>query len=670
MKQNEVKTKVKQTITVDGKSFRDLNGNGVLDPYENWELSTEERVEDLLSKMSLEEKAGMMMISSQFMPGSDRIPGGKEATVTDESGLLNTKDVELKYHPFLKPGDDGYEFEQPLLYSAGTKKAIHELHNRYFIVRDNPKAKDLAKWTNKIQEIAESSRLGIPAIMTSNPRNHIGHLYHGMMEASGEFSLWPGELGLAATHDAELVKEFGQIAAKEWRSAGLHKMYGYMADIATDPLWMRYNGTFGEDPNLAAAMTRAVVEGFQGEKLNKNSVALTIKHFPGGGARHQGHDPHYPWGSFNPYPTKGSLYEYHIPPFKAAIDAGTSSIMPYYAFPSNQHSAEQLPNGEQFEEYGFAYNKRIVKDILRDELGFNGYINSDTGIVNMMPWGVEHLSKVERYAKALKAGVNMFSDEADPSSLIQSVKGGYVSESLLDQSVRYLLSEMMELGLFDNPYVDEQEAQEIADSANSQLKADYAHQKSLVLLRNDNQSLPLPANIKLYIEVVKHDQQDEERNKVIKAFGQQAENVNIVENIEEADYALVVVVPTGIADRPDTPLTIKVDHETGVDVDRIKAIEKQKPTILAVNMMNPWAIGEIEQDAVATFATFGVKYEALAATLTGQSKPSGKLPFTIPKSQEIVEQTPGDIPGHKKGEHYVYTDKHHNRYLFGFGLSY
>ncbi|GAB3059551.1 glycoside hydrolase family 3 protein [Virgibacillus ainsalahensis] len=669
-----VDTRVKDILTVDGKQFRDLNGNGVLDPYENWEIPIEERVKDLVSRMTLEEKAGLMTISSQYMPGSDRIPSGGKSTETDESGLLSETDVLIKTHPFLQPGDDEYELPKPLLYNAGTTKGILDLNLRYFIVRDNPNAADLATWTNKIQEVAEQSRLGIPAVMVSNPRNHIGHLYHGLMEATGEFSVWPGELGLAATADAKVMKEFAQTAAREWRAAGLHKMYGYMADVATDPLWMRFNGTFGEDPNLAAEMTKAVVEGFQGEKLGTNSVALTIKHFPGGGARHKGHDPHYPWGSFNPYPTPGSLYNYHIPPFKAAIDAGTTSIMPYYAYPSNEHSVAQLKDGEAFEETGFAYNNAIVRDILRKELEFKGYINSDTGIINMMPWGAEDLSAEERYAKALDAGVNMFSDEADPSTLINTIKEGFASEEKLDHSVTYLLTEIMELGLFENPYVDPEQAQAIAKDSTSQEKADEAHRKSIVLMRNDEQILPLTdektQEVKLYVEVFKQEGAEDETKKVKEAFTTNDPSLVLTDNLEEATHAFVFAIPNTVADRPDAPLSVALGPDTGVDVASIKEIEEKVPTILAVNMTNPWLIGEIEPNAAAVLSTFGVKYERLADVIRGRFNPSGKMPFTLPANQEVLDDSPGDIPGHAKGSAYVYRDKTGNAYGFGHGLSY
>ncbi|SHM56156.1 glycoside hydrolase family 3 protein [Gracilibacillus kekensis] len=674
MHTQKVTTRVKDMITVNGKQFRDLNGNGVLDPYENWELPIEERVKDLVSRMTLEEKAGLMMVSSQYMPNSAKIPGENKLKETDETGLLNETDVVLKTHPFSKPGDDNYELPKPLLYNAGTTKGILDLNLRYFIVRDNPKAKDLATWTNKIQEVAESSRLGIPAVMVSNPRNHIGYLYHGMMEASGQFSIWPGELGLAATNDEKLVKEFAEIAAKEWRASGLHKMYGYMADIATDPLWMRYNGTFGEDPDLVSKMIRSVITGFQGAKLGETSVSMTTKHFPGGGARHKGHDPHYPWGSFNPYPTEGSLYRYHIPPFRAAVEAGTSSIMPYYSYPSNQHSAQQLKEDQAFEEIGFAYNKAIIQGVLRKELGFKGYINSDTGIINMMPWGVEHLSAEERYAKAIETGVHMFSDEADPSTLLSAVEQGYVSEDKLDHSVTYLLTEIMELGLFENPYVDEQHAQAVAKSKESQKLADQAHRQSFVLLRNDQETLPIKdaqlKDMKLYVEVFQKDGAKEESDKLKEAIQNHEPDLIVTDNLEEATDALLLVSPTPVADRPDQPLSVALGTETGVDVARIKEIEKRVPAIVGINMTNPWLIGEVESGASAVFSTFGIKYEPLMDVLRGKYHPTGKLPFTIPADQKALDNSPGDIPGSAKGKDYVYRDKQGNAYGFGYGISY
>lgn len=511
--------------------------------------------------------------------------------------------------------------------------------------------------------------------MTSNPRNHAGNLAFGFSEASGQFSVWPGELGLAATRDAELVKEFGQIAAKEWTSTGIRKGYMYMADVVTDPLWNRINGTFGEHPNLASGMIYAVIKGFQGEELGTDSVSLTTKHFPGGGARQDGHDPHYEWGKFNPYPTEGSLYKYHLPSFKAAIEAGTTSIMPYYAYPSNEYSVPQLKNGEEFEEVGFAYNKRLITDLLRKELKFQGYINSDTSIIYAMPWGVENLTKPERYAKAINAGTDIVSGEADPTDLIKAVKDGLIKEKRIDEAVSRLLTEMMELGLFENPYVNPDQAQTIADDPASQAKADEAHRKSIVLLRNDQDTLPLKdekvEDIKLYVEVFSSGTSGSTRTADLKkSIIQYDPAIQVVDNLEDATHALVYAIPSTVADRPDIPLSVALGAETGINVERIKEIEAKVPTILTVNMTSPWLIGEIEENAAATLAVFGVKAEALVDVIRGKFAPTGKLPFTIPANQEAVDNNNGDVPGYDEDPTYVYRDKDGNAYGFDFGLTY
>jgi beta-glucosidase len=658
----------KDILTLNGKEYKDLNDNGKLDKYENWDLPVNVRVKDLVKQMTLEEKAGMMLISSHYMGNSRSCPDTGDFITCEQDTLTSTNRWSV-------PGQQFYEFNPPIVEASAATKGIQERNLRYLIIRDNPAAKDLASWINELQKIAEDTRLGIPVVMTSNPRNHAGNLAFGFSEASGQFSLWPGELGLAATRDADLVKEFGEIAAKEWTSTGIRKGYMYMADVVTDPLWNRINGTFGEQPDLASEMIYAVVKGFQGDELGTHSVSLTTKHFPGGGARQDGHDPHYEWSKFNPYPTEGSLYKYHLPSFKAAIEAGTTSIMPYYAYPSNEHSVPQLKNGEEFEEVGFAYNKRLITDLLRKELKFKGYVNSDTSIIYSMPWGVEDLTKPERYAKAINAGTDIVSGEADPTDLIKAVKDGLITQKRIDEAVSRLLSEMMELGLFENPYVDPNQAQQIADDPASQTKADEAHRKSVVLLRNDDNTLPLNDNkvedIKLYVEVFSSGNSAQTRTADLKkSITQYDPAIQVVDNLEDATHALVYAIPSTVPDRPDIPLSVALGSETGINVERIKEIEEAVSTILTVNMTSPWLIGEIEENAAATLAVFGVKAEALVDVIRGKFAPTGKLPFTIPADQEAINNNNGDVPGYDEDPSYVYRDKNGNAYGFDFGLTY
>lgn len=328
----------------------------------------------------------------------------------------------------------------------------------------------------------ESDGLGIPAIVASNPRNHItGTAAIGTSVGKTVFSAWPGELGLSAMRDLKLVREFADIARQEWTAVGLRKGYMYMADLATEPRWQRIEGTFGEDAQWAGQMMTEIVHGFQGETLNPTLVALTTKHFPGGGAGQGGQDPHFEWGKKEVFP--GGRFANNLIPFKAAIKAGTSAIMPYYS----------LPADTKYEPIAYAYNRAIIHDLLRTELGFTGIINSDTGPIEMMPWGAENLSIRERYKRTLEAGVNLYSGTADPTELLATVKSGLVATSLIDDSVFRLLLEKFKLGLFENPYVDEEGAERLVGNPKFVERANLAHRKSIVLLRNEAQTTTLDA---------------------------------------------------------------------------------------------------------------------------------------------------------------------------------
>ena len=394
--------------------------------------------------------------------------------------LINT------HTPIANPTDGKYvKADDPLIVGQNM---------RYVIFRQTPTVDVIAKYTNQLQELGEASRLGIPVVVTSNPRNHASTDYTNIAASEGQHSFWPGPLGFAAAGDTKAVKEFSEIAAKEWRAAGIRKVYGYTADIATDPLWARIEDTFGENPKVASDMIYNVIKGFQGDELGPDSVAITVKHFPGGGARDNGLDPHFVEGKFNPYPTEGSLLKYHIPPFEAAIKANVSSIMPYYAYPSNDSADQGLPwykKTQQFEEVGFALNDAILDGFLREGLGFKGYVNSDTGAIGDNAWGAEGLTLEQKFAKAINAGTDIISGSSEPQFIINAVKEGLLSEEAVNESVTLLLTEMMNLGLFEDPYVDVQHALDVVAKPEVQAKAYEAHLKSIVLLRNDKNILPL-----------------------------------------------------------------------------------------------------------------------------------------------------------------------------------
>lgn len=634
-------TRAVEIIKKSGLEFKDHNKNGKLDAYEDWRLTPEERAIDLASQMTLEEKAGLMHISSERRLGR----GGPFAAVAAEPAADAVKII--PEDPF--PAAVDY---------------VNNRHLHFLIIRDNIPASQLASRNNKYQELSEQTRLGMPIVFTSNPRNHAGNIEFGITEASGQFSLWPGQLGLAAAHDSSLIRKFAEIARKEWRASGIRKIYGYQVETATEPRWRRISGTFGESPELNAKYTFALVRGFQGKVINSESVVHTIKHFPGDGPVYLGLDPHYAEGQWAVYPTEGSLFKYHLPPFQAAFDAGVSSLMSYYNRPRNELSVPQY-KGMLFESVAGAYNKGIIGDLAR-EMGFSGYVNTDSGILSNTAWGVADLSLEERYAKAVKAGSAIFSDYNDPAGLINAVKTGLLTEDDLIPAVRSLLKEIFALGLFENPYVDPDEAQKIAEDPASQALADEAHRKSVVLLRNSG-ILPLAENKKVYIEVF-NGNNSEATTKAVKEMA--GKSMQVVDNLSEADAALVWVMPSTYQISAEKGMSITLNKDTGIDVARVKSIESKVPTVLVINLVNPWVINEIEPKAAAVLATFGLKGEALMDVLYGRFNPTGKLPLTIPKDQEAVEKNASDVPGYDENFDYTYTNADGNKYVFGFGISY
>lgn len=627
-------------ITVDKFQFKDLNRNGQLDKYEDWRLHNEERAKDLLSKMSLEEKVGFMLISTSRLKNdwAFEAPKNKEPITSD----FNEDDQVATINMFTRKS-----LPVPLMSAAGTTKAVTRYHLRHFIFRANVSARMTAEWTNKLQALCEGDGLGIPAIIASNPRNHITKdASIGVSVGKTVFSTWPGELGLSAMRDLKLVREFADIARQEWAATGLRKGYMYMADLATEPRWQRIEGTFGEHSGWAAKMMTEIVLGFQGMKLGPTSVALTIKHFPGGGAGVGGQDPHFDWGKYEHFP--GKMFENNLVPFKAAIKAGTSAIMPYYS----------LPLDTKYEKIAYAYNKGVIHDLLRNELGFKGIINSDTGPIEMMPWGAENLSIPERYKKTLEAGVNLYSGTADPSQLLETVKSGSVDIKLIDNSVFRLLMEKFELGLFENPYVDEDAAEKLVGNVNFQRKADLALRKSIVLLRNETKALPLKPKTKVYFEAYFTKRGASSASNIYKSQ-EKRYDVEFVNTPEEADAIVVWITPgaKSLFESDGSPLYLSLS-KNAVDVDYINKLTAKKPTVLVINYTNPWVIDEIYNDKTKTnikavIATFGTSTDALLDIITGKVNPSGKMPFTTPVSEEAVQNQKSDVPGYLKGAGYA-----------------
>jgi beta-glucosidase len=637
-------------LVMDGLQFKDLNKNGQLDPYEDWRLTNEQRSRDLLSRMTIEDKIGFMLISSAALKNESSF--GSTTNTGTVSSDFNEEDRVSSVNIFTRK-----PLPYPIMNIAGTTKGVTQFHLRHFIFRANVSARMTAEWANKLQALCESDGLGIPAIIASNPRNNLTKdASVGLSVGKTVFSTWPGELGLSAMHDLSLVREFADIARQEWTAVGLRKGYMYMADLSTEPRWQRIEGTFGENADWVAQMITQIVLGFQGNKLSSGSVALTTKHFPGGGAGAGGQDPHFEWGKVEHFP--GGKFDNNLVPFKAAIKAGTSAIMPYYSMPKNT----------PYDTIAYAYNKAVIGDLLRKKLGFDGIINSDTGPIEMMPWGAENLSITERYKKTLEAGVNLYSGTADPAKLLETVRSGMVDTSLINASVFRLLMEKFKLGLFEDPYVDEDGAEKIVGNSKFQARADLAMHKSIVLLRNDKQVLPLKPKTKVYFESY-YQKKGAAPGHVYSAGTGQLNNFEFVKTPDEADILLLWLTPgpKSLFESDGSPIYLSLS-KNGIDTGYINSLTAKKPAVLVINYTNPWVISEIYNPAnkssiKGVIATFNTTTAALLDIISGKFNPSGKMPFTTPVSEEAVLKQLSDVPGYLKGPGYPL-------FKYGEGLSY
>ena len=605
-------------LKLDGYTFRDLNKNGKLDAYEDSRKSVEDRVNDLVSKMSLEEKAGTMFLNMIGM--------------TPEGDPIDK--------PFLT--SDPFDIMMSTKMPTSSEMLINRKMNNFNIMHAY-EASILATFNNNIQGIGERTRLGIPITIASDPRHGSKH-NPGAALSTPAFSQWPNSLGLAATRDTLLVREFGNIARQEYLATGIRLALHPMADLATEPRWGRSNGTFGEDAELSAVMTKAYVLGFQGDSLGSESVACMTKHFSGGGPQEKGEDAHFPYGKNQVYP--GDNFDYHLIPFeKGAFPAKTAQIMPYYGIPVDQTD----------ENVAFAFNKSIITTMLREKYGFEGVICTDWSVINgtsigdARAWGVEDLSPLERTKKVIDAGCDQFGGESSPELIIELVKTGQLTEARIDESVKRIMRDKFRLGLFDNPYVDEEEANDIAGKEAFRELGRLAQAKSVVLLKNDN-ILPLKKGTKIYAEGMMDD-------KVLNTFGK------LVSSPMEADVILKRI-KTPYDERDDYFLE-SYFHQGRLYYDdeekkEILDLISKKPSIVVVNLDRAAILTEISKESGALLADFGLSDEVLNQLLFGERNPEGKLPFELPSSWEAVENQKEDVP----------YDSKDPLYEFGFGLSY
>ncbi|MCL2254299.1 MAG: glycoside hydrolase family 3 C-terminal domain-containing protein [Lachnospiraceae bacterium] len=595
-----------------GFSFCDLNKNGKLDIYEDSRRPIEARVEDLLSQMTIEEKAGQM-----FCP---------------YLSSTNEKALHKKGSPF----------------SAGTVlQTIADKQVSAFSCMGAAKPDVFAKWYNACQKMARRTRLGIPITLGSDPRHHfVGENNPLATLVDNGLSTWPAPIGFGAIADEELTEAFGQIARKELRAIGISFGLHPVADTATEPRWPRIKETFGEDAGLNARLTAAYIRGFQGKEISNQSVACCVKHFPGGGPQKDGDDAHFSFGKEQVYP--GGHFDYHLKPFEAAAEAGVCAVMPYYGVPIGL---------EGIEEVGFNYNRDIITGLLREKMKYNGIVHTDYSIIKdniiagiRLParsWGAEELNAHRRVKKAIDAGIDQLGGEFCSELLVDLVRSGEIPEKRLDESCRRVLSLKFRLGLFDNPFVSVEEALRICNAPDYVKAGEEAMRKSLVLLKN--QVLPLKKKVNVYIEGF-------QKTNILKY-------ANIVNSPKNADFALIHL---GFPYRSDRRELLAMMFK-GLDLDytekqkkHLSAIMNTCPTIVCINMVRPAVIPEIAQQAAGILCEFGAKETIILEAVFGEFSPNGKLPFELPRSMEAVRKQKSDVP----------FDSEDPLYEYGFGLSY
>jgi len=583
-------------------------------PYTDPGRSPEERARDLLTRLSLPEKVGLM------------------------------------FHTVIEAGPDGTVLAGPGAISKhGTRDTVVGKLINHFNVHALTDPVSAARWHNAVQQLAiEETPHGIPVTISTDPR-------HGSVTNAGSswstpfFSHWPDPLGMAAIGDQDLVRTFGDTVRREYRAVGIRAALHPSADLATEPRWCRQRDTYGQDPHQAGELAAAFLSGLQGPTVTTESVAGTVKHFPGGGPQAGGEDAHFPYGQEQVYP--GGRFADHLAPFRRLTDA--AAVMPYYGRPVGLEL-----HGEQVESVGFGYSTQIVTDLLRGELGYDGVVLTDWELVNdnwvgdqVLParaWGVEELTSEQRCERILAAGADQFGGEECVELLLDLVARGRVGEERIDASAHRLLLVKFRLGLFDDPYVDEDVAAMLP--RDEDVAAGRRAQSWSTVLLQDRGVLPLVprSRQRVYLEGVDP--------------GEAARLGEIATRPEDADLALVRLA-TPYEPRDDLFLEAMF-HQGSLEfppglVVRMARLARQCPVVIDVDADRAAVVTPLLEHATALTVTFGVSDAAWLDALTGIEPPRGRLPIELPRSMAAVRASREDVPG----------DTHDPVFRYGFGLD-
>ena len=648
-----------------GLQFRDLNKNGELDLYEDWRLSDSSRIADLLSQMTLEEKVGMLFHPNIAVPAD----GVVKYDLTDEEKAALANAGNENYAGPIGPGGQGPAGGGMAMGQmrriATAKSFIEEKHFRNILNNGVAPVKEFATWSNKMQEVAEATRLGIPIMFSTDPRH--GATLGAHVSGTQYFSQWPskeGQVGITSARDTAIMKKFGETVAEEYRAVGLHMILGPQIDVMTEPRWSRNMGCFSEDANLTTEMLAAFMDGAQGKDVGPGKILVHLKHWPGAGPHEDG------TGQWLTYP--GDNFDYHLIPWKKGIEKGALAAMGYYS-------------GTYYDSLNVNYSFHVSTEILYRQLGFKGAICTDWGVVSRGPLKPSLQGKTtlkDNMEMIINAGVDQMGSETNTQLVLELVKEGKVTEERVNEAAGRILQWHFKLGLFENPYVDPEAATTIVQSEKNQKLGYEAQLKSIVLLVNDN-VLPANENIKIYVEGI-----DKE------TAGKYAA---VVDNPKEADLILVRTTteeerefrgfgggmpgqgqgqanqrparrPQTNAGQPAAGANPFAPREVNIDFpakkwDNIKTLAGTgKPVVVAFNPAGSSCVlpSDLKNVAKGAIMIFDALDAALLDVVFGKFNPSGKLTFEIPSSMDAVRKQLEDVP----------FDSENPAFKFGYGLSY
>lgn len=668
------------------KSFKDHNRNGVLDPYEDWRLSPEERAADLAAKLPPAYLSGLMSIGHTV-----NVPGISSMSV---SGITyNGK-------PYTESGAEPSDICDRLY------EALVNFDTRQILLAHSDGPETIARWNNKVQVLCESLPWGIPALNCTDPRNEIKATDEFNAGSGGICSQWPTPLGLAATFDTTVVVDFARTVQREYRALGFGTALSPQADLATDPRWRRVPGTFGENPELVRSMSSAYIRAMQPE------VNCIVKHWPGGGAGEGGRDAHLSIGKYAVFP--GGRLKTHMDVF--CLEAG--GVMPYYTV-----SYGQDPSGENV---GNSYSSYIIDTLLKKQYGYEGIVCTDWGIVadyNGDPlttggkcYGVEALTKGERILKALEAGVDEFGGTVYASWIMEAYQlwcdkyGAASARTRWEDSARKILVSFFRSGVFENPYRDPAVALDVLSDPEAQALGEEAQRRSVVMLKNRGGSLPVQTGAKVYIPQRKIPGVYSMTGRLKKApyvgysidTAEVARHYTLVEDPSEADFALVAITEPeggiGYKDGQYMPISLqysaytatraravsiaggdpaeqstnrsyrgrRIDVENASDLSLVKetkALMGERPVVVLLQTTRP-IVMEFEPWADAILVAFGVRSKAFLEVVSGVYRPTGRLPMQFPASMDEVEMQREDV----SEDMTPWQDTEGNTYDLGFGL--